>query len=91
MQARREKNMFYNCDETYFIGHKCKNRTLYLMMSEEEEQNHTEPALIEPQQPEVHEEEENEAEASVNAMTTPNSASTFRLKGCLGKSLYISS
>ncbi|KAG8381716.1 hypothetical protein BUALT_Bualt05G0001600 [Buddleja alternifolia] len=37
MRTRREKNLCYNCDEIFTVGHRCKSRQIYLMMSEEEE------------------------------------------------------
>ncbi|KAG8391712.1 hypothetical protein BUALT_Bualt01G0215700 [Buddleja alternifolia] len=37
MRVRREKNLYYNCDETFIVGHRCKNRQIFLMLTEEEE------------------------------------------------------
>ncbi|PIN03993.1 hypothetical protein CDL12_23478 [Handroanthus impetiginosus] len=38
MQARRGKNLCYNCDEVFVPGHRCKNRQSFFMMSAEEEE-----------------------------------------------------
>ncbi|PIN25218.1 hypothetical protein CDL12_02037 [Handroanthus impetiginosus] len=38
IKVRRDKNLCYNCDETYVPGHRCKQRHMYLMMTEEEEE-----------------------------------------------------
>ncbi|GAA0175667.1 hypothetical protein LIER_44002 [Lithospermum erythrorhizon] len=38
----KQKNLCYNCDQTYTSGHRCKNRTLYMIMSEAEEAEITE-------------------------------------------------
>ncbi|GAA0174947.1 hypothetical protein LIER_28222 [Lithospermum erythrorhizon] len=36
MAERKQQNLCYNCDETHTLGHRCKTRTLYLIMLEEE-------------------------------------------------------
>ncbi|PIN25693.1 hypothetical protein CDL12_01572 [Handroanthus impetiginosus] len=38
MKARRGKNLCYNCDKTNVPGHRCKQRHLFLMMIEDEEE-----------------------------------------------------
>ncbi|PIN12292.1 hypothetical protein CDL12_15101 [Handroanthus impetiginosus] len=38
MKARREKNLCYNCDEAYTPGHRCKQRHVFMMIMEEEEE-----------------------------------------------------
>lgn len=35
--ARREKGLCYHCDEVFAPGHKCKNRQVYMLISEEDE------------------------------------------------------
>ncbi|PIN00381.1 hypothetical protein CDL12_27116 [Handroanthus impetiginosus] len=37
MKARREKNLCYNCDDLHTPSHRCKQRQIFMMMSEEEE------------------------------------------------------
>ncbi|WVZ05235.1 hypothetical protein V8G54_018581 [Vigna mungo] len=37
MQARREKNLCYNCDEKYTRGHRCKSQFLLLTVADDEE------------------------------------------------------
>ena len=39
MQARRDKNLCYYCDEIYHRGHVCTKRQLYLLMGDEGEEN----------------------------------------------------
>ncbi|KAL0361532.1 UNVERIFIED_CONTAM: hypothetical protein Sradi_3837700 [Sesamum radiatum] len=36
MRARREKNLCYNCDEVFVLGHKCKMRYSYVLMNDED-------------------------------------------------------
>ncbi|KAK6163034.1 hypothetical protein DH2020_002875 [Rehmannia glutinosa] len=37
MASRREKGLCYNCDEPFSVGHRCKSRVNYMIMTEEEE------------------------------------------------------
>ena len=37
MQARRDKNLCYYCDEVYHRGHICKKRQLFIIIGTEEE------------------------------------------------------
>lgn len=34
MHVRREKGLCYNCDEVYSFGHRCKNKQVFLMVSD---------------------------------------------------------
>ncbi|KAL0367516.1 UNVERIFIED_CONTAM: hypothetical protein Sradi_3641700 [Sesamum radiatum] len=36
MQASRAKNLFYNCDEIFKPGHKCKQHLMYCIMTKDE-------------------------------------------------------
>ena len=37
-QIKREKELFYNCDEKYAPGHKCKTK-FFLLMGEDDDQD----------------------------------------------------
>ncbi|KAL5730310.1 hypothetical protein ACHQM5_003147 [Ranunculus cassubicifolius] len=37
MHARREKGLCYNCEEIYSFGHKCKNKQLFMLAGEWDE------------------------------------------------------
>ncbi|WVZ01419.1 hypothetical protein V8G54_027488 [Vigna mungo] len=43
MQARREKNLCYNCDEQYTRGHRCKSQFLLLVSTEPDDDPDTPP------------------------------------------------
>lgn len=38
MTTRREKGVCYHCDKVYTPRHKCKNKQIYIMIIEEEEE-----------------------------------------------------
>lgn len=38
MRARKKKGLCYNCDETFKLGHKCKQQQCYMLVVEEEEE-----------------------------------------------------
>ncbi|KAG8366662.1 hypothetical protein BUALT_Bualt17G0102900 [Buddleja alternifolia] len=90
MRARREKNLCYNCDETFVPGHRCKQRQIYVMMSEEEEVMHN--SLIEN---ENLNEIENESPGedmivSLNALSRTTDMNTLRIKGTVnGQDIHI--
>ncbi|XP_020546936.1 uncharacterized protein LOC110011314 [Sesamum indicum] len=75
MQARRSKNLCYNCDETFRPGHKCKQQFMYCILTEEEatfeqeeEGDPTDPPPI-------------DMTVSVNALSGNTDFYTFRIKG----------
>jgi len=35
MAKRQLKGLFYNCDEKYFLGHKCKEKNIFMAISKE--------------------------------------------------------
>ena len=35
MAERQLKGLCYNCDEKYFLGHKCKEKNLFMAITEE--------------------------------------------------------
>ncbi|PIN13770.1 DNA-directed DNA polymerase [Handroanthus impetiginosus] len=84
MKARRERNLCYNCDETYAPGHRCKQRQLFMMMTKEEEEDIgyddecIEEVLLD------------DSKISLNAMNGHVSSESIRLKGVVeGKELNI--
>lgn len=88
MRARREKNLCYNCDETYVPGHRCKVRQIYMIMSEEEEQAYIEDTGQTEQQ--VEDVETDDITISINAMSGSIGSNTLRVKGKVnGKDIYI--
>ncbi|KAG8388303.1 hypothetical protein BUALT_Bualt02G0111500 [Buddleja alternifolia] len=79
MRARREKNLCYNCDEVYVPGHRCKNRQIFLIMTEEEEEAYTADAnQIEFQDEGVALED---MTVSLNAMSGTTNMNTLRMRG----------
>jgi hypothetical protein len=51
MYERQPKGLFYNCDEKYFLGHKCKEQKLFMAISKYVEENVTVPLVEEPSLP----------------------------------------
>jgi hypothetical protein len=47
MAERQLKGLCYNCDEKYFLGHKCKEKNLFMAISEDisEEDVETRPCV----------------------------------------------
>ncbi|EXB74477.1 hypothetical protein L484_026170 [Morus notabilis] len=63
LQAKREKGLCYRCDGKYYVGHRCPNRELQvLIVREEEEQGEVEVEKIEAA------EEEEMVELSLNSV-----------------------
>jgi hypothetical protein len=49
MDERQLKGLFYNCDEKYFLGHKCKEKNLFMVIYEDvPEEDVTVPLIEEP-------------------------------------------
>ncbi|KAG8376226.1 hypothetical protein BUALT_Bualt09G0041000 [Buddleja alternifolia] len=90
MRARREKNLCYNCDETFIPGHRCKQRQIYMMMSEEEELLHE--SLNEMETNNEIEEEiiDEDITVSLNALSGTTNMNTLRIKGVVkGQDVHI--
>ncbi|KAH6809268.1 hypothetical protein C2S51_027051 [Perilla frutescens var. frutescens] len=85
MAARREKGLCYNCDEPYVIGHRCKNRISYMIMSEEEEYFQSHPNLEVPSEeffpPDTKECSLEEVQMSINSLTGVEGITTLRVLG----------
>ncbi|KAG8377804.1 hypothetical protein BUALT_Bualt08G0071700 [Buddleja alternifolia] len=81
MRARREKNLCYNCDETFVPGHRCKQRQIYMIISEEEELIHNsqhESEIIN----EIEEELiDDDMTVSLNSLLGTTDMNTLRIKG----------
>ncbi|KAL0331635.1 UNVERIFIED_CONTAM: hypothetical protein Sangu_1709000 [Sesamum angustifolium] len=76
MQARRSKNLCYNCDEIFRPGHKCKQQLMYCILTEDE-------AVLardsEDEQGNVDEDED--MAISLNAISGSTDYNTFSVKG----------
>ncbi|KAL0329706.1 UNVERIFIED_CONTAM: hypothetical protein Sradi_4957300 [Sesamum radiatum] len=76
MQARRSKNLCYNCDEIFRPGHKCKQQLMYCILTEDE------AALARDSEDEQGNVDEDEDMAiSLNAISGSTDYNTFRVKG----------
>ncbi|KAG8372765.1 hypothetical protein BUALT_Bualt12G0100900 [Buddleja alternifolia] len=90
MRARREKNLCYNCDETFVPGHRCKQRQIYMIISEEEELIHNsqhESEIIN----EIEEELiDDDMTVSLNSLLGTTDMNTLRIKGSVkGQDIHI--
>ncbi|KAL5740202.1 hypothetical protein ACOSQ2_029382 [Xanthoceras sorbifolium] len=73
MKTRRDKELYYNCDEPYTYGHQCSKKRLYMLMGEDEEDQEIETQTVEAQ-------EEYESEINREEMSISHHA----LTGCVG-------
>ncbi|KAK6124285.1 hypothetical protein DH2020_041976 [Rehmannia glutinosa] len=80
MAARREKGLCYKCDEAFTFGHIFKHRVNYMMMTEEEELSYLQTTELE-----APEENMEEIQMSVNAITGEDGITTMRLYGKNGE------
>lgn len=78
MSARRDKGLCYNCDEKYFPGHRCKNRILYMVMSEEEKSLYSQE-IVELDMPDI-----KVVQMSLNSLMGEVSLTTMRVVGEVG-------
>ena len=46
MDERQLKGLFYNCDEKYFPGHKCKEKNPFMAISEDISEEDVETPLV---------------------------------------------
>ncbi|KAG8367223.1 hypothetical protein BUALT_Bualt16G0050300 [Buddleja alternifolia] len=79
MRARREKNLCYNCDEVFVPGHRCKQRQVYMIMSQEEEEAY----IVDVEDPNAPTEEllAEDMTISINAIYGNSDLNTLRIKG----------
>ncbi|KAL8551445.1 hypothetical protein ACS0TY_000515 [Phlomoides rotata] len=76
MEQRKKKNLCFNCDETFFPGHKCKK--LFVIMMDDEREEEEEMVL---------EEVEDEVQSHVisfNAMAGHSTPDTIKITGKVG-------
>ncbi|PIN25072.1 hypothetical protein CDL12_02189 [Handroanthus impetiginosus] len=88
MKARWKKNLYYICDETYTLGHRCKQRHLFMIMTEEEEKAYGEEIVSS----EVAREEVmiEEGKVSLNALLGSMGEGAIRVDGVItGKPIQI--
>ncbi|XP_061347987.1 uncharacterized protein LOC133293436 [Gastrolobium bilobum] len=77
-QARREKNLCYNCDEQFTAGHRCKGRaTLLYLDGSEDATDSVPPDEDPPPEPELI------PEISLNALFGHRTSNSFRLTGSI--------
>lgn len=91
MTSRREKGLCYHCDEVYVPGHTCKNKHIYIMITEEEETPQKEeqvPEITVVIQGELLQIEDN-CGVSIHALTGTHGVHTIKLQGKV-KNHYIS-
>ncbi|KAK6128670.1 hypothetical protein DH2020_037582 [Rehmannia glutinosa] len=90
MAARREKGLCYNCDEQFTFGHRCKQRSTYMIMTEEEELDYLHSANEGVEDKEKELEQMEEIQMSLNAISGEDGLTTMRLVGdCDGHKLHI--
>jgi hypothetical protein len=46
MDERQLKGLFYNCDDKYFLGHKCKEQNIFIAISEDVSEEDVEAPLV---------------------------------------------
>ncbi|KAK6118017.1 hypothetical protein DH2020_048242 [Rehmannia glutinosa] len=85
MAARREKGLCYNCDEPFPVGHRCKNRITYMIMTEEEELSYLEDVSISEGGVGLLSAQMEEIQMSLNAIAGEDGLTTMRLYGECGK------
>ncbi|KAF8407600.1 hypothetical protein HHK36_006734 [Tetracentron sinense] len=73
MQARREKGLYYNCDDRFEPGHKCKTQQIFLLAADEEAE-----AILEE---EIEAEKEEVPKISIHALSGLLSHQTMRVTG----------
>ncbi|XP_057770821.1 uncharacterized protein LOC130990618 [Salvia miltiorrhiza] len=83
MAARREKGLWFNCDEKFFAGHKCKHKLFFMEMTEAQEQAYSQHE--EETEELILDELEHTEEVHVNMLGGANSR-TMRIIGKVGDS-----
>ncbi|KAG8391208.1 hypothetical protein BUALT_Bualt01G0163900 [Buddleja alternifolia] len=84
MRARREKNLCYNCDEVFVPGHRCKQRQIYMIMSQEKEKAYF--TDIEPPDLSTDELLSEDMTISINAIYGNSDLNTLRIQGLVKNS-----
>jgi hypothetical protein len=86
MVERQLKGLFYNCDEKYFLGHKCKEQKFFMAISEDILKEDIETPLMfeSPETPDItppSNPPEVELVISLNALTSFSTSQTLKLIG----------
>jgi hypothetical protein len=79
LEERKEKGLFFNCDNKYSKGHKCGEKKLFYINCEEEEEEEKEPSQDE--NVEAISSEELTPTISCNALARINTLQTLKIKG----------
>jgi hypothetical protein len=86
MVERQLKGLYYNCDEKYFPGHKCKEQNIFMAISEDLPEEDIDTPLV-PESPEItnintpSDLPEVEPIISLNALTNFSTSQTLKLIG----------
>jgi hypothetical protein len=86
MDKRQLKGLCYNCDEKYFPGHKCKEKNIFMAISEDISEEDVETPLVS-ESPEItniiplSDPPEVEPIISLNALTSFSAPQTLKLIG----------
>ncbi|KAG8375100.1 hypothetical protein BUALT_Bualt10G0065200 [Buddleja alternifolia] len=90
MGARKEKNLCYNCEETFVPGHRCKQRQIYMIMSEEEELIHNSQLGNEITNEIEDEMIDDDMTISLNSLSGTTDMNTLRIQGSIkGQDVHI--
>lgn len=84
LQARREKGLCFKCDEKFSPGHRCKNKTLQLLVVTDDDEEVTEDATITDEEESATEVTEI-AEITLNSVIGFTAPKTMRLRGWIGE------
>ncbi|KAG8379055.1 hypothetical protein BUALT_Bualt07G0048500 [Buddleja alternifolia] len=84
MRARREKNLCYNCDEVFVPGHRCKQRQVYMIMTQEKEEAYS--LDIEDIDTSIDSPHSEDMTISINAISGNTNINTLRIKGLVKNS-----
>jgi hypothetical protein len=86
MDEHQLKGLCYNCDEKYFLGHKCKEQKIFMAISEDISEEDVETPLV-PESPEItditppSDPPEVEMIISLNSLTSFSTPQTLKLIG----------
>jgi hypothetical protein len=86
MAERQLKGLYYNCDDKYFPGHKCKEQNLFMAISEDiqEDDDDTSPVPESPETSEINPPSDSPAKEpiiSLNSLTGFSAPQTLKLIG----------
>jgi hypothetical protein len=87
LEERKEKGLFFNCDNKYSKGHKCGEKKLFYVYCEEEEEQEQEPSQDE--NVEAISSEELTPTISCNALARISTPQTLKIEGYIKKKKVI--